>query len=103
VTGDEGLSITHSLPGYPGVVNLTSALGITEFDQFRVADYKNIPSYRFDDSVAAAIDTVYLVITKDQKRYGLIRPVRLSTSADVDGVLAMVFDWQFRDEFVIPK
>jgi hypothetical protein len=103
VTGEEGLQIAHSLPGFPGIVNLTAALGITEFDQFRVSKFKDIPAYRFDDSVGASVNTIYLVITKSQKRYGLIRPVRLSTDAAVDGISAMIFDWQYRDEFVVPK
>ena len=43
--------------------------------QFRTKDFRDIPTFQFSNSETLIIDQIYLVITKDQKRYGLVRPV----------------------------
>ena len=97
-----GGAITHSMPGFRGVVNLSASLGITRFDQFRTQDYFDLPLIDFSNSIAAAVDDIYLVVTTDLKRYGLVRPIAL-TSADVTGTTVLIFDWQQRPEFVIEE
>jgi len=83
--------ITHSMPGFRGVANISEALGITRFDEFRTQDFEQLSLLDFDNSVAVTIDDIYLVVTNDLKHYGLIRPISLST-ADVTVTSALVFD-----------
>lgn len=92
-------TLTHSLTGYPGVVNLTTTRQITQFEQFRTQDYQNLPLSLFANQLGIVPDQVYLVVSKDQRRYGLVRPIRIAT-AEEGG--ALIFDWQFRSDFVVP-
>lgn len=97
----EGL-ITHSVPGFRGIANLSESLGITRFDQYRTQDYRDIPLIDFENSMEITSEDIYLVVTTDLKRYGLVRPIVL-TSADVTGTAVLVFDWQLRPDFVIAQ
>jgi len=105
IAGEEGLTIDHTIPDFFGIVNLTVALGVTEFDQFRASDYEDIPMFRFSSSVTIEDDQIYLIITKDQKAFGLIRPVRRIVAGgedDISSTSALIFDWQFLPTYVIP-